>query len=127
LWPGRTGNGSNFPLALNEAANHVLVGFRNPPKLVAFATPDGAVAATAEICADANDMFVDARRNRIYVSCGEGFVDVLDATQYKPVARIATLKGARTSLFVPAIDRLFVAARATPEGPAAVWVFRPEP
>jgi hypothetical protein len=124
-WP--TGNASNFPMALNETASHVLVAFRNPPKLVAFATPDGAVVATAAICADADDMFLDDRRGRIYVSCGEGIVDVLDAKQYKPMARVATVKGARTSLFVPGIDRLFVAARATPEAPAAVWVFRPQP
>jgi DNA-binding beta-propeller fold protein YncE len=124
-WP--TGNASNFPMAVNETASHVLVAFRNPPKLVALATRDGAVVATAAICADADDMFLDDGRSRIYVSCGEGFVDVLDAKQYKPVARVATAKGARTSLFVPGIGRLFVAARATPEAPAAVWVFRPEP
>src|SRR3984893_18750453 len=34
-WP--TGNASNFPLALNAAAGHVLVAFRNPANLVAFA------------------------------------------------------------------------------------------
>jgi hypothetical protein len=28
---------------------------------------------------------------------------------------------------VPELDRFFVAARATPQEPAAVWVFRPEP
>lgn len=33
----------------------------------------------------------------------------------------------RTSLFVPELDRLFVAVRATFGGPAAIWVFRPTP
>jgi hypothetical protein len=38
-----------------------------------------------------------------------------------------TIAGARTSLFVPELDRLFVAARANASEPAAIWVFRPTP
>jgi DNA-binding beta-propeller fold protein YncE len=123
----QTGNASNFPLALNPAAGHVLVVFRNPASLVAFAESSGTPVAKVETCGDADDMFVDATRRRVYVSCGEGFVDVFDANGYKLVERIPTVKGARTSLLVPEIDRLFLAARATPEAPAAVWVFRPGP
>jgi hypothetical protein len=56
-------------------------------------------------------------------------VDVLDSASstYLRLARIATVPGARTSLFVPGIDRLFVAARAILDHPSAVWVFRPTP
>jgi hypothetical protein len=63
------------------------------------------------------------------MSCGEGFLDVLDISSdaYLRLARIATVPGARTSLFVPELDRLFIAARATPEQKSAVWVFRPAP
>ena len=127
IW--KTGNGSNFPMALDGASGHVLVVFRNPAELVAFAAPNGTVAARVETCGDADDAFVDASRGRVYVSCGEGFVDAFDASGgvYRRIARIATLKGARTSLFVPELDRLFVAARATPEEGAAIWVFRPGP
>jgi YVTN family beta-propeller protein len=121
-----TGNGTNYPLALDGAANHVLVVFRDPAKVVVYA-PNGALVASVQTCGDADDMFVDAKRDLVYVSCGDGFVDVIAArgSAYQRVARIATAKGARTSLFVPEIDRLFVAARATAEEPAAVWVFRP--
>jgi hypothetical protein len=127
IW--RTGNASNFPMALNEAANHVLVAFRNPAKLVAFAALNGAIAMTADTCADADDMFVDAKRRRLYVSCGDGFLDVFDTDggAYRRLAHLPTVAGARTSLYVPELDRLFVAARATAEEPAAVWVFRPQP
>ena len=123
----QTGNASNFPLALNTAAGHVLVVFRSPASLAAFAESSGTPVATVETCGDADDMFVDAKRRRVYVSCGEGFVDVFEANPYKLIERIPTVKGARTSLFIPEIDRLFVAARAMPETPAAVWVFRPGP
>jgi hypothetical protein len=95
--------------------------------LVAFDASSGTSVAKAEACGDADDMFVDAKRRRVYVSCGDGFLDVFEANPYKLVERIPTIKGARTSLLVPEIDRLFVAARATPEAPAAIWVFRPGP
>jgi hypothetical protein len=44
------------------------------------------------------------------------------------MARVPTFSGARTSLFVPEMDRLFVAARAGLLGKdAAILVFRPRP
>jgi hypothetical protein len=127
IWP--TGNATNFPMALDEASNRVLVVFRNPAKLVVFAASNGTVVTDADTCADADDMFVDAKRRRLYVSCGDGFLDVFstDGGAYRRLARVTTVAGARTSLYVPELDRLFVAARATAEAPAAVWVFRPQP
>ena len=124
-WP--TGNASNFPMALNEKARHVVVAFRNPAKLGAFSTRDGEALANVDLCADADDMFMDLRRERVYVSCGDGYLDVFDAraNAYRRMAHIATVAGARTGLFVPELDRLFVAARATSSEPASIWVFRP--
>jgi hypothetical protein len=63
------------------------------------------------------------------VSCGEGVVDVFEqrGADYGRIARVATVSGARTSLFVPEFDRLYVAARARSNEPAAIWVFRPSP
>ena len=46
----QTGNKSNFPLALNPAARHVLVGFRNPASLVAFDASSGTPVAKVEAC-----------------------------------------------------------------------------
>ena len=69
------------------------------------------------------------RSARVYVSCGSGFVDVFETkgAVYRRIARIPTVSGARTSLFVPELDRLLVAARASSEEPAAIWIFRPLP
>jgi DNA-binding beta-propeller fold protein YncE len=127
-WPMVTAEG-NFPMALNAAAGHVLAVFRSPAALGVFAAKDGSPIASVDICGDADDVFLDARRKRVYISCGEGFLDVLDAggDDYKRVARIPTIAGARTSLFVPELDRLYLAARATQQEPASVWVFRPTP
>jgi YVTN family beta-propeller protein len=120
---------SNFPMAIDAEAHRVLVVFRSPPTLMALSSQDGRVAAKLETCGDADDVFVDAKRRRVYVSCGEGVVDVLEQREagYARLARVPTISGARTSLFVPELDRLFVAARATSNEPAAIWVFRPAP
>ena len=61
------------------------------------------------------------------MSCGEGVVDVFEQAGegYRRLARVPTVSGARTSLFVPELDRLFVAVRARGSEPAAIWVFKP--
>jgi DNA-binding beta-propeller fold protein YncE len=121
------GAGSNFPMAIDGEAHQVLVVFRSPPTLIALSSQDGRIAAKAETCGDADDVFVDRKRRRVYVSCGEGAVDVLEAGEagYRRLARVPTVSGARTSLFVPELDRVFVAVRAGSNEPAAIWVFRP--
>ncbi|HLH90508.1 MAG TPA: hypothetical protein VKX28_18810 [Xanthobacteraceae bacterium] len=127
-WPTH-GMSANFAMALGEAAGEVIVAFRHPAKLAAFAMANGSIGASADSCGDIDDVFVDAKRRRIYASCGEGFLDVLDkaSTPWRRLARVPTVAGARTSLFVPELDRLFVAVRADGQEPAAIWVFRPVP
>ena len=127
-WP-LADRGANFPMALDHVRRQVLVIFRAPAALGVFSMTDGKRIATAETCGDADDLFIDAKRARVYVSCGAGFLDVLEAKEatYRRIARIPTVSGARTSLFVPEMDRLLVAVRASAETPAAIWVFRPIP
>jgi DNA-binding beta-propeller fold protein YncE len=121
------GAGSNFPMAIDGDAHRFLSVFRSPPILMALSSQDGHVVAKGETCGDADDVFVDRKRHRVYVSCGEGVVDVLESDEqgYQRLARVPTVPGARTSLFAPELDRLFVAVRAESNEPAAIWVFRP--
>jgi DNA-binding beta-propeller fold protein YncE len=126
VWPVG-GASANFPMAVDSDSNHVLAVFRNPPKLGVFDMQDGSIVRMIDTCGDADDVFVDAKRHRIYVSCGAGVVDIFDARSYKRLSRIPTVSGARTSIFVPELDRLFLAVRATGSTPAAIWVLRPEP
>jgi YVTN family beta-propeller protein len=127
-WP-LVGIGANFPMAIDDNGERVLVVARSPAKLVAFAMGDGSIIAQTDTCRDADDVFLDAKRSRIYISCGEGFIDVFEPRDrgYEKVAHIPTVAGARTSLFSPELDRLFLAVRATAGEPAAIWVFRPTP
>jgi hypothetical protein len=116
-------------MALDESSGRVFVAFRNPPQLSVLSVRDGSAIAAVGACGDTDDLFFDAKRQRVYLSCGDGNVDVFQAQgdAYGRSAHIPTISGARTSLFVPELDRLFVAARDNPGEPAAVWVFRPIP
>jgi YVTN family beta-propeller protein len=122
-------HGANFPMALDPIRRQVLVIFRAPAELGVFSMTGGKLIATAETCGDADDLFIDTKRGRVYVSCGAGSVDVFEAkgATYRRIARIPTVSGARTSLFVPELDRLLVAVRTSTAEPAAIWVFRPTP
>ena len=124
-WPV-TGTRANFPLTLESRTDAPWSVFRDPPRLVRFG-PDGKSTLMLETCGDSDDLFFDERRHRVYVICGSGQIDVFEqrGQQYVQVARIATVPGARTGLFVPELDRLFVAARSTSKQSAAVLVFRP--
>jgi DNA-binding beta-propeller fold protein YncE len=127
-WP-QAGRSTNFPMALDHVRRQVLVIFRAPAALGVFSMTDGKRIATTETCGDADDLFIDAKRALVYVSCGAGFLDVLEVKEatYRRIARIPTVSGARTSLFVPEMDRLLVAVRASSGEPAAIWMFRPMP
>lgn len=119
---------SNFPMAIDARGKTIASVFRSPPLLVLFDADTGATTASVETCGDADDVFFDEKRQRIYVSCGAGTVDVFDrdTTEPRRLARISTTPGARTSLFVPELDRFFVAGRAGwLDSTAQLLVYRP--
>jgi len=129
-WRVPGGLRANFSMALDATAGVIATVFRSPARLVLLDTRTGAVTTSLFTCGDADDVFFDPKRRRLYVSCGEGAVDVVqqDTAGDRLLARIRTQSGARTSLFVPELDRLFVAARAGLLGTdAALLVFRPAP
>ena len=102
----------NFPMALDEATHRLFVGCRLPSKLVVLNTDSGDVVAKVDISGDADDVFFDSKRRRIYVICGAGKIDVIEQTDpktYKALTKFDTANGARTGLFVPERDTLFVA------------------
>lgn len=118
---------SNFPMALGDGGI-VAVVFRSPPRLVRFRPSSGQVATANAACGDADDVFFDAKRQRYYVSCGAGVIDVFQVSggAVEALPPVSTAWGARTSLFVPELDRLFVAVRAGLLGSkASIRIFRP--
>jgi hypothetical protein len=118
---------ANFPMAISGDGRTLATVFRSPARLVLTDTATGAVTAQANTCGDADDVFFDSKRLHVYVSCGAGAVDVFqqNETGLDPLGRVPTASGARTSLFVPELDRLFVAARATGGSGARILVLKP--
>jgi hypothetical protein len=99
-------------LALDDANHRMFVGCRRPAKVLFYDTIAGKESGSFEIVGDTDGLFYDAARKRLYVSRGEGYLDVFqeqDANRFGRVAHIATAEGARTSLFVPETARLYLA------------------
>ena len=122
---------ANFPVAIDPTQSLVASAFRSPPLLVLLNSATGAERVRLDVCGDADDVFFDPRRARIYVSCGAGEVAVAERNPsgiWDKGGNIGTASGARTSLFVPELDRLFVAERAgLLRSGAAIRVYRPSP
>jgi DNA-binding beta-propeller fold protein YncE len=119
---------ANFPMALDEAGGRLFVGCRAPASVVVLSTDDGKVVAKADCSGDPDDVFVDAAKNRVYVSCGEGAVDVFerpDADTLKLLAKVPTRRGARTCLFDAESDRLFVAVPKDGDKDAEIRIYAP--
>jgi len=103
---------ANYPMALDEEHHRLLIGCRSPARLLVYDTTSGNVVTSVDIVGDTDDLFLDSVAHRVYIAGGEGFITVLeqtDADHYRPIDKIPTAPGARTALFVPELDRLFLA------------------
>jgi hypothetical protein len=116
------GAAANFPMALDSDGRRLFIGCRKPPEVVVLSWA-GKRTESQPIHGDTDDLFWDAKRSRLYVSCGEGFLDVLEGAKR---VSIATAAGARTSLYVPQLDRLFLAVPHRGAQRAEIRVYRPE-
>ena len=124
-WPVRTAK-ANFPMALDETSHRLIVGCRRPAKALVYDTTSGKEITAFDIVGDTDDLFYDTARKRLYVSGGEGFIDVFqsdDANRFSRLARVPTAAGARTSLFVSDPSRLFLAVPHRGSQRAEIRVF----
>ena len=123
----KTGNArANFPMALDESNHRLFTVCRQPAVLVIINTDSGAIIGKMPTVGDSDDVFYDAARKRIYATGGEGAIAIAqqrDADHYREIARVQTVKGARTSLFAPELGRLFLAVRKQGAEDAAIRVY----
>ena len=130
VWPVTVGE-KNFPMTLDPASARLYIACRKPPLLAVYDTHSGALLSQTPCVGDADDMFYDAKLNRVYVIGGEGFVDVFQvADSSQEPARLAHIPAApraRTGLFLPDSRTLAVAAPHTTTRPAAVLLFQAKP
>jgi YVTN family beta-propeller protein len=110
-WPIK-GASDNFPTALDEPDHRLFVGTRSPARLLVFDTETGKTVADLNSIGDADDIYYDGKTRRLYVSGGEGAVEVFQQKSpddYESIGETTTAEGARTSLFVPSLRMLYVA------------------
>jgi DNA-binding beta-propeller fold protein YncE len=102
---------ANYPLAFDSKGERLFVGCRKKPTVVVVDVKTQKEVAGIAIPGDIDDLFYDTQRDRLYASCGEGFLAVLqrkDADGYEVIERVPTGKLARTCLFDPGSGRLYL-------------------
>lgn len=121
---------SNFPMALNEADHRLFVATRTPPRLVVIDTNSGRVVTTLPAVQDADDLYYDGGRKRLYIPGGEGYINVFqqdDADHYKLLAKVRTVIGARTAGYFgkgrKGFDRFYLAVPARVDHGAEVRIY----
>jgi DNA-binding beta-propeller fold protein YncE len=117
--------GGNYPMALDPGNSRVFIGCRRPARLAMVDAKSGSFVASTDIVGDTDDLFYDDARRQVYVIGGDGFIDVLgrDGDRLQRVSRVSTRGGARTGLWVPSQNRLYVAVPERAGEPAEIRVF----
>jgi DNA-binding beta-propeller fold protein YncE len=120
----------NFPMALDETNHRLFVATHEPPRLAVFDTNTGRAVATLPCVQDADDVYYDEGRNRVYVPGGEGFISVFqqaDADHYSLLAKVPSTLGARTAGYFgkgrKGFDRFFLAVPARADHGAEMWIY----
>ena len=119
---------ANYPMALDEADKRLFVGCRLPARLAVLDTNSGRVISTLPGVGDADDVFYDSSRHSVYMIGGEGAVEVFsqhDPEHYESVGKERTAPGARTGLFAPSANHLYVAVPHRGSQTAKVLVYTP--
>ena len=120
----------NFPMALDEKDHRLFVVTHKPARLSVFDTNTDQPIATLPCVQDADDLYYDAGRKRIYVPGGEGFISVFeqtDADHYRLLAKAPSAIGARTAGYFgkgrKGFDRFFLAVPARADHGAEIWIY----
>jgi DNA-binding beta-propeller fold protein YncE len=118
-------------MALDEAHHRLFIATRNPPKFFVFDTDSGKIVTTVPCSAFNDDMWFDVARKRIYLSGSETttVLEQKDADHYEFVAEVPTGYRAKTSLYVPQLNRFYaaVSGKGKPDAQLSLKVFNVQP
>lgn len=118
---------SNFPMCLDDENHLLFVGCRIPSKLLLIDSQTGKTNFSVNIDKDVDDIFYDRISNQVFLSCGEGYIDIFKktgTTSLSPTGKISTETGARTSLFVPELNQLIVASPSGFNKTASILIYQ---
>lgn len=121
-------NADAAALALDEEAGRLIAAYRQPASIVWFDIADGTIKGHTDGCAKAGQLIADNGRNVIYLTCGEGRIDIYRRDgngNYAKGGSVATAPDATAALLVPTSGRLYLAVPSLNGAPAEVRIYAP--
>lgn len=123
-WPVQGGE-HNSAIDLDEKNARLFVITRKPFKLLVLDSRNGKTVAAFDAPPRTNGVAYDAANGRIYAT-GDGHVAVYrqdDADHYAEEAKVPSAFGAKTSILVPEVHRLFVAVAGSDKQGAGLLTY----
>lgn len=117
----------NVPMGIDRIHHLLFVGCISG-KLLVYDLKTEKQIFSMDISKDADGIYYDSKRSQIYVSCGEGYLDVIrqiTPESYKRLTKIPTVSGAGTSLFIPELDIYILAVPQNEKNNAEIRVYLP--
>jgi DNA-binding beta-propeller fold protein YncE len=114
-YPLKLADGAS-PLAYDAKNGLLFAGCRKKPMVVVVDARSGKELTSVAIPGSVDDLHLDARRGRLYASCGDGALAVIEkkGDRYEVIAQIETPKRAKTSAFSETMGRLYLAVPRLP-------------
>ena len=103
----------NAPIAMDEPNHRLFVVTRKPGKLLVLNADTGQTVAAFAAPERTDEVVWDPDNRRVYVAGGQGYISVVQQNapdQYREVARVQSLAGAKTAIINRAGKQLWVAA-----------------
>ena len=129
-WPvpdAETGNA----LVLDEQNHRLFIATRKPAKFFVYDTDTGKVVTVLPTAEMDDDMWFDVARKRFYVTGTETTAVMVqrDADHYSRLADVPTGYRAKTSIYVPELNRLYIAVsgKGRPDPKMALQVYDVQP
>jgi hypothetical protein len=120
----------NFPMALDEANHRLFVATHEPARLAVLDTNSGKTIVELPCVQDADEVYFDSARKRIYIPGGEGYISVFQQTDpdhYELLAKVPSTLGARTAGYFgkgrKGFDRFFPGVPARADHGAEIWIY----
>ena len=124
-WPVKEAK-DNVPMGIDRIHQRLFIGCE-PGKLIVYDLKTGKAISSLNISKEADGIYYDQKRSQIYISCAEGFIDVINqiaADDYRLISKIKTKGGAGTSLFIPDLDVLILAVPQMDHEAAEIRVYQ---
>lgn len=132
-WKLPPGGHRNLAITLDVAHSRLYVACRDSSmqgSIIVLDSTDGRVIATLPIGGWADGIFLDQKRQRIYVSTGVGHLEAytIEARDvYRREVPVDTAVMAKTSLYSNELDRVYVSVPHLGSTLAQIMVFKPTP